>query len=745
MNSDQVSRLLDGSPLFQGLPDTLRGALVESAEIIELDDAELVFRQEQSITGLVLVLEGELELSVKRKGQERAIWVARSGDAVGAITTVGYSQHFTTARCLGPTRLAIFPIDTFANLADRYTADLETLAQRINTRWENLRFALFLRFNPPFDQLEPELLGALEEHAELMLVERGQMLAQADDPADALYIVVDGRLRRWFRDGARGSVLFGEEGPGAIIGDVPLLGRRNYPADIRALRDTVVARLTRARLEVLLQRFPMQVTELLSQSLIGRLDRALSDTRPDNTSTTFALVPTSADVPITEFGAQLAHSIGAHGKTLHLTSRNCDVLLGEPGASQHKPGSSQARLLLNWLHRQEFEHEYTIYTADPGPTQWTRRCVRQADHVLFVAPAWGSPDVGRIEGQVLDEENLMGVRKSLVLLHPAETRIPTNTNAWLMRRRIAIHHHVRLGNADDCGRLGRMLVGRAVAVVMGGGGARGFAHIGIVRALREAGVPIDLLGGTSMGALIAAQCAMQSTPEQILDQTMGLVKAGERVTLPAVSLMSGRRMAEGIDALFGASHIEDLWNRYFSISCNLSRGETRVHDAGSLADAVLASNLPPGLLPPFVDGKDLLVDGGLVNNLPVDVMQRYNEGGLIIAVDVNPSEDLQTNVGPQRGLSGWSVMYRRLNPFLETAVIPSIFEILLRSTQIGGVAQYHRVKNIADLYLAPPVSQYSVSAHKLGPKISASAYGYALDLVTNWAQERGYLTTTEAE
>lgn len=579
------------------------------------------------------------------------------------------------------------------------------------------------------------MLAALEHEAELVLIPRGEVLVHSGESADALYIVVDGRMRRWFSEGGRRNALFGEEGPGAIIGDVPLLGRRAYPADIRALRDTIVARLSKARIEGLLQRFPLAVTELLSQSLIGRLDRALEDKRPDNTSTTFALVPTTPDVPIAEFGEQLAAALSVHGKTLFLTSMVCDRMLGEPGACQNKPGSSQAHLLLNWLYRQEFEYDYVIYTADRSPSQWSRRCVRQADHVLFVAPAWGSPELGSNEEQVLDEENLMGVRKSLVLLHADGTRIARDTKAWLLRRRIVMHHHVRMQESADFQRLGRVLVGKAIALVLGGGGARGFAHIGAIKALQEAGVPIDMLGGTSMGALIGAQCAMQWSPEEILRNTMDLVKAGENFTLPAVSLLNGSKFASGLLRLFGDSTVEDLWHRYFSVSCNLSRGETRVHNTGPLADAVLASNLPPGLFPPFVEGDDLLVDGGLVNNLPVDIMQRYNEGGRIIAIDVNPSEDLHTNVSSQRGLSGWAVMYRRLNPFAETTQIPNIFEILMRATQIGGIAQYHKVKNAADLYLQPPLTDYSVSAHKQGEAISARAYDYARPLAEQWRRQ----------
>src|SRR5262249_37174446 len=154
----------------------------------------------------------------------------------------------------------------------------------------------------------------------------------------------------------------------------------------------------------------------------------------------------------------------------------------------------------------------------------------------------------------------------LILLHPDGSRTPTNTRRWLDALRVDNHHHLRLNRGADFARLARFVAGRALGLALGGGGARGWAHLGVIRALEEAGVPIDIVGGTSMGAIIAAQCALGWDAETLLEQNRTFAMANiYDLTVPLLSLTSGRRKAKLIDRFLGQTEIEDLWLPFFCV------------------------------------------------------------------------------------------------------------------------------------------------------------------------------------
>src|SRR5262249_17490525 len=162
---------------------------------------------------------------------------------------------------------------------------------------------------------------------------------------------------------------------------------------------------------------------------------------------------------------------------------------------------------------------------------------------------------------------------------------------------------------------------RGVSLVLGGGGARSFAHIGVLRALEEARIPIAQGGGTSGGALIAAQVALGWDAEKIR-QTMRryFVERGSPLdyVLPFVSLADGKHLRRMLEEIFGERRIEDLPRRFFCVSCNLNRAELVVHETGVLRKAVAASNSVSGLLPPGGAEEERLFDGCLLNTLAVD-------------------------------------------------------------------------------------------------------------------------------
>ncbi|KAF4014662.1 hypothetical protein G4228_006582, partial [Cervus hanglu yarkandensis] len=407
-------------------------------------------------------------------------------------------------------------------------------------------------------------------------VEAGRALYRQGDRSDCTYIVLNGRLRSVIQRGSGKKELVGEYGRGDLIG-------------------VVVTRLI----------------HLLSQKILGNLQQ-LRGPFP--------------------------------GPTLLL---NSDIIRARLGASALD--SIQEFRLSGWLAQQEDTHRIVLYQTDTSLTPWTVRCLRQADCILIVGLGDQEPTLGQLE-QML-ENTAVRALKQLVLLHREEGAGPTRTVEWLnMRSWCSGHLHLRCPRrlfsrrspaklhelyekvfsrrADrhsDFSRLARVLTGNTIALVLGGGGARGCSHIGVLKALEEAGVPVDLVGGTSIGSFIGALYAEERSASRTKQRAREWAKSMTSVlepvldlTYPVTSMFTGSAFNRSIHRVFQDKQIEDLWLPYFNVTTDITSSAMRVHKDGSLWRYVRASMTLSGYLPPLCDPKDghLLMDGGYINNLP---------------------------------------------------------------------------------------------------------------------------------
>jgi NTE family protein len=237
--------------------------------------------------------------------------------------------------------------------------------------------------------------------------------------------------------------------------------------------------------------------------------------------------------------------------------------------------------------------------------------------------------------------------------------------------------------------------------VLAGGGARGFAHIGIIKALKEAGVPFDQLGGTSMGAIIAAGLASEWGLEEMRERMRAVFVDDNPLsdfTLPLIALVRGKKVSKRLREHFGEVCIEELALPYFAVSSDLTTGRIHIHRDGVLWRALRASVALPGILPPVTHHGHLLVDGGVMNNLPVDVMREQAGGaGPIIACDITGEVDLQVQDSRYGERPWWWLIGQRMRGN------PSIISILMRSGTVGSEAQRRIVREQCDYLIEPPM------------------------------------------
>ena len=585
-----------------------------------------------------------------------------------------------------------------------------------------------LRSSSVFGSLRQEILEALADAMTLSSVHGGDTIIREGAASDSIVFVISGGLRV-SRQAADGQLLlYNQIQPGQSIGELGMILGQARAQDVTAVRDSRLAILSRQAYEDLLLSFPLELAQVFLKAVYDRMRNA-PDPVDQHMAQTFILLPLQPQqfLPGASLGQELALAFAKQGRVAHL-----------------RAAADGSQLLLNGeavpreaLPRIEDEHEFILYDSSGEDCAWTRYAFRQADQVIFVTEADADPGLADIELALCQEPGYLLKRRHLVLRHQPGLSEAVAPAPWLLGRDVERIYPLRQGQPGDPARLARFLTGSAVGVVLGGGGARGFAHLGVLRALEESAIPVDLIGGNSMGALIGAQYALGHDLAEILAQTQSFAAGGERLTLPLVSLVGGRRVERDLKRMFGERQIEQLWRPYFAAACNLSVGNTQVLDSGPLWKAVLASNSPAGLLPPVLHHGALLVDGAILENVPVQPMrmrlgtklERRRGNGMIIAIDVDVRANLRADQALTR-LSAWSTLKSKL--FAHAPASPGIADILYSAGHVGGTNQRFRTISQADHYLEPPVGEFALMAYGRGADIAEVGYRYAMEKIGQW-------------
>ena len=531
------------------------------------------------------------------------------------------------------------------------------------------------------------------ESLEPVFVPAGETVMHEGDPADCLYLVAAGRLRVIARADGEEHVL-AEIGRGDVVGEMALIVDRPRTADVVALRDTHLLRLSATAFGALTAAYP-NAYRAVSTATVDRLLARQRVGRVSTPAVSVAILPLDCTPAVMHFVDQL--------------TRSCARLAGDA----HQVSVEDARRvagddldrgrMASWSNDLEGDHALVVYLAEPEPTPWTEACLRQADLVVVVGDATTGPALRLVEGLVHGHHRT-DRRTELVLVHPAPTRDARRTTRWLGPRTVDRHHHVRDDNVADVDRVARLILNRGVGVVFSGGGARGISEVGVYAALLDAGIPIDAVGGTSIGSIVAGGAARDMTPAavaQLLREAVVDGKSPVDVTFPIVSIASGARVTEQMRRAADGLDFEDTWRRAFAVSTNITKGEPEIHADGPGWFALRASFSIPGVFPPMrnADG-DVLVDGGVLDNMPVGIMRAQHDGIKVIAIDVGSQRDVRAGGLPDSGVvSGWRWLLDRVNPRAATEDMVGAIKVLMRITELGG-----RDGDKGDLYIRPDVS-----------------------------------------
>lgn len=530
-----------------------------------------------------------------------------------------------------------------------------------------MRTAAFLRYVPVLSGLADDLLERLADQIREVHVRAGGWIMREGEAAESLFIVRAGRLKV-VAEGPPES-LIGVLRRGDVVGELALLREGARCASVRALRDSELLELAREPFEAMVQQAPsfaLGLTRAMGAQLAASRDPIVATSPPR----AIAVVGLDAAAPTAEVADVLAGALSAYGRVASLQTGTITAI--------DQAERDADRVLLRG-------------GTSPGE-EWTELCVREADLVLAVTG--GIPDAAWVRSAA----TLAGCE--LLVLGPSVSG--SVIDAFRPRESQVVSDLATVPEALQA--TARRLAGRSLGIVLSGGGARALAHLGVLEELVAAGVRFDRIAGVSLGSLVAAAAAAGWPVErmrEVFERSFVESNPSNDFVPPAYSLIRGAKTRRLLRENFGDRHIEELPHRFFCLSCDLIARDAVVHRTGPVVDAIYPSLAVPGVFPPVPthDGR-LLVDGGVLDNLPVATMARAGEGP-VIAVDVTGRMG-QFN-RPSRGAAVRLGKPIRMALTGSEAELPRLVETLMRTMTVGSIDTVAAARLHADLVITPQV------------------------------------------
>lgn len=564
------------------------------------------------------------------------------------------------------------------------------------------RFALF-------SELLPAELNALAFEVEWIGLPGGWLLFQEGEYDDSLFVVLTGRL------GVLSGGLSGEQtlinhiAPGETVGEMALLSGAARSATVMAMRDSELIRLRKESFEKLAERHP-RILRFIAGLLVRRLEETTHHAARTPCSSV-AIVPLTREIDCARFTRALVAELSSLNIRTTLADSTCSAQPTE------------------WFTQIEEANDLVLYQAGYNSSEWTRMAIRQADRILLLTTAQHLPETQPPATSIMPAA-FRGKLVEIVFVHDSSRPHTAQIGRLLSKYGAGFHYHARLGRKDDIARLARLISGQAVGLVFSGGGARGFAHIGVLKAFHTAGVEIDLFGGTSIGSMIAAAAAIEWDDAEIMEHlkyAFVMTNPLSDYTLPLVAMVRGRKVSRLLQQHFGDTLIEDCWRPFFCTSSDLTAGQMKVHRVGRLWRAVRASIAIPGVLPPVIENNHILIDGGVINNLPVDVMKSMQRGK-VVAVDVAREHVLTAETSADlEDRSLWQLLSAKRRG------IPNIIGLLMSAGTINSTVQFRQRRHQIDVLIEPRLGTIGMLDWKSWESAIESGYRQTMEILEHSA------------
>ncbi|MCC5814178.1 MAG: patatin-like phospholipase family protein [Leptospira sp.] len=535
---------------------------------------------------------------------------------------------------------------------------------------------------------------------ELISIDSGETLFYQGDDPDGFYFVLTGRLyyERIIYEYGNVRDLKGEFSRGSVIGEIAVLSGSKRTASVIASRDSELLFLSLENWKKLLMEFPETFIKTL-QFIFHNFTNA-SSSKEFIPQRMISILSLSKSIPEDQFSENLKKSLEKYGKVCIIRRDQYEKL-----------SISELRELFNRLEK---ENQFTIFETS-FDEEWTKFCFNHSDRIIILDELIGSGNLRSEEKEF--KINYDTVTKDLVILAPDSTTY-FDYNKWTAHRNISSKFLIDLNSLKSFNRLARHISGNSIGIALGGGGARGFAHIGVMQGLSEMGIEVDMISGTSIGSIIGSLYALRLNNDEILSLVQKYFvdrnPTGD-IHFSPIALTKGEVFTNSLKEAFGNKLIESMYLPFFAVACNLTKESLHIFNSGEIWKALRASSSIPGLSPPILINNDLYIDGGLLNNLPCDILKN-NGMNIVIGVDIAGQDLNQSNhmreyfpkdnpgVSPSF-LDGWKYS---IHDFLHGNQTPIIMELLVSSGMVGSKIHKDSILDSIDLLISPDVNAYGL-------------------------------------
>ena len=541
-------------------------------------------------------------------------------------------------------------------------------------------------FGPYLSQLFGDLtetqLKEIFAISEVVHLNTGDYIFKEGNTENTLYIVLTGRCRALAKTD-KGLKALGDISAGEPVGEFALFTREPRSASVIALRKSTVLKIEESDYNNLVAKNPGFANKL-TEFVIKRMRRNAFQQHKQSAPKNIAVVKLQPQQDITPWTNETKQQLGL-----------MDVAINVYYANSQAVDSTK-----DFFDELDEHQGLNFLVCDDQHEEWAKQCITYCDLVLVVSDFYASEDIKPIENQLnLYTSNILNKKVYLILLHPENGSMPTNTRRWFKGRQLNLHLHIRKNNQKDIRRFSRIITNRAVGLVLGGGGAKGFSHIGTAKAMMESGIEFDFVGGTSAGALFGI---LLTFVDFDIDEAIRLGKSGAEKKptssdfhFPFLSLMTGKKMRSIFSDSFGDNYIEDLWISSYIISTNYSTASLKVHETGLTRQQIEASIAIPGVFPPVIIDKNIYVDGGVMDNLPIETMYQKPVSHIIaIALSVQTPHLVEIETIP----TAWDIFINKITKKRRFR-LPSMSTILINSLTLNSVQKQATSKSQVAIYL----------------------------------------------
>ncbi|MDN3204135.1 patatin-like phospholipase family protein [Algoriphagus sediminis] len=554
-----------------------------------------------------------------------------------------------------------------------------------------------------------------------ILLNSGEYLLHEGDKNTIIYFVISGRLRALKKRGS-GQFILGDIGIGEPVGELALFTGEPRMASVIAIRKSIVLKITQEEYLKLVAEKPELATTMTS-FVIDRLRRNTFEKKRSSPPKTIALVQLDNFTNLDPWISGLKKYKNKAGGLIRIHNQN---------ENQSDHGEEFFASL-------EEQPGIQILVCNQDDMVWAQQCLLYADLVIVATHFSSDTKLRPIEKQLnLYSYGILNKKTYLLLLHERGGKTAENTQRWFANRNFHLHIHLRRNHQADLNRLGRILTNTATGLVLGGGGAKGYAHLGAVKAMRERGLEVDFIGGASAGAVYGMALDYlefdQKKLDNVIKDSISRKLTSKDFALPVVSMMKGKKIRKFLKDTFEETNIEDLWINSFCVTTNYNSAKLETHRTGILWRSLLASISVPGIFPPVVLNKNLHIDGSVMDTLPIEPMYDYPVEN-IIAISLSNLQEAEIDF--EETPSGWKLLWDKITQ-RKRYPIPGFYSIVENSLNLNSMNKQGNISDQASHYWPMDLNQYDFLDDSKWEEIQEQGYFQASKYLDSIPSEKRF-------